>query len=197
MSHPTALPCIATVHDAVHIRAVHELLQDAKLLFGAGRHQILPLLRQDGQVCNAPLDVLGIVDIGRSQFYQMPDAPADEIAVALKVAILTVSGTENFGIGHGNRWFFRYNQFCNKNPSNLFRIAICKAANAALKSDGFGILLAGVLRLVLGGNLKIALVLGVVCIGVKGFFFGLLFLLLLHKGVNATASNQTDQRQYA
>ena len=33
--------------------------------------------------------------------------------------------------------------------------------------------------------------------GWKGFFFCLLFLLLLHKGVNAAASNQTDQRQYA
>ena len=67
-------PGIATVHDAIHIRAVHQLLQDAELLFGASRHQILPLLRQDGQVCDAPLDVLGIVDIGWSQFYQMPDA---------------------------------------------------------------------------------------------------------------------------
>ena len=59
------------------------------------------------------------------------------------------------------------------------------------------ILLAGFLRLLLGGNLKIALVLGVIGIGVKGFFFCLLFLLLLHKGVNAAASSQTDQRQYA
>ena len=82
-------------------------------------------------------------------------------------------------------------------PSILFWIAICTAANAALKSDGFGIFLAGLLRLIFHRNLKIALVFGVVCIGVKGFFFGLLFLLLLHKGVNAAASNQTDQRQYA
>ncbi len=66
-----------------------------------------------------------------------------------------------------------------------------------MKSDGFGILLVGLLRFILHRNFKIALVLGVVCIGVKGFFFCLLFLLLLHKGVNAAASNQTDQRQYA
>ena len=50
LSHPTALPCIATIHDALHIWAVHQLLQDAELLFGGRRHQILPLLRQDGQV---------------------------------------------------------------------------------------------------------------------------------------------------
>ena len=102
----------------------------------------------------------------------MTHAPADEIAVALKVAVLTVGGTKNFGIGHGDGRFFRHDQFCDKNPSNLFRIAICTAANAALKSDGFGIFLTGFLRLVLGGNLEIALVLGVVCIGVKGFFCG-------------------------
>ena len=81
LSHLTALPCIATVHEAVHIWAVHEFLQDAKLLFSAGRHQILPLLRQYGQICDAPLNVFGIVDIGRSQFYQMPDAPADELSL--------------------------------------------------------------------------------------------------------------------
>ena len=197
MSHPTALSCIATVHDAIHIRAVHQLLQDTKLLFGGRRHQILPLLRQDGQVCNAPLDVFGIVDIGRCQLYQMTHAPAYQITVALKVSILTFGGTENLGVGHGYGRFFRHDQFCDKNPSNLFLIAICTAANAALKSDGFGIFLTGFFRFILHRNFKIALVLGVVCIGVKGFFFCLLFLLLLHKGVNATASNQTDQCQYA
>ena len=131
LSHPTALPCICCTDNAIHIRAVHQLLQDTKLLFGGRRHQILPLLRQNGQVCNAPLDILGIVDIGRSQLHQMTNAPADEIAVALKVAVLTVGSTENFGVSHGDGRFFRHDQFCDKNPSNLFRNAICKAANAA------------------------------------------------------------------
>ena len=131
LSHPTALPCIRSADHALHIRAVHQFLQDIKLLFGGRRHQILPLLRQDGQVCNAPLDVLGIVDVGRCQFHQVPHAPAYQIAVALKVAVLTSGGTEDFGIGHGDGRFLRHDQFCDKNPSNLFRIAICKAANAA------------------------------------------------------------------
>ena len=189
LSHLSALSCVATVHDAIHIRAVHQLLQDTKLLFGGRRHQILPLLRQDGQVCNAPLDVFGIVDIGRCQLYQMTHAPAYQITVALKVSILTFGGTENLGVGHGYGRFFRHDQFCDKNPSNLFLIAICTAANAALKSDGFGIFLTGFFRFILHRNFKIALVLGVVCIGVKGFFFCLLFLLLLHKSVDATASS--------
>ena len=84
-------------------------MQDAELLFGAGRHQILPLLRQDGQICDAPLDVFGIVDIGRSKLHQMTHAPAYQITVALKVAVLTVGGTEDFGVGHGNRGLFCYN----------------------------------------------------------------------------------------
>ena len=77
------------------------------------------------------------------------------------------------------------------------RFLVCKAANAAIKLFFCVILLAGVLRLVLGRNLKIALVFGVVCIGVKGFFFGLLFLFLLHKSIDAAASSQSDQSQYA
>ena len=47
------------------------------------------------------------------------------------------------------------------------------------------------------GNLKIALVLGVICIGVKGFFFGLLFLLLLCESVEAAACRQRNQHDHA
>ena len=62
---------------------------------------------------------------------------------------------------------------------------ICRRRNAAFLLDGFGILLAGVRRLILGGNLKVALVLGVICIRVKGFFFGLFPIFLLDKEVEA------------
>ena len=109
LSHPTALSCIRSTDHAVNIRAVHELLQDAKLLFGAGRHQILPLFRQDGQICNAPLNILGIVDIRRCKLYQMTNAPAYQIAVALQITVLTASRTEDFCVGHGHRGLFCYN----------------------------------------------------------------------------------------
>ena len=99
---------IATVHDAIHIRAVHQLLQNAKLLFGGRRHQILPLLRQDGQICDTPLDVFGIVDVGRCQFHQVPHAPADEITVALKVAVFAAGCAKDFCIGHSDGWLFRH-----------------------------------------------------------------------------------------
>ena len=84
-------------------------------------------------------------------------------------------------------------------PSNLFLIAICTAANAALKSDGFGVLLVRGFALIrhIGRDLKVALVLGVVCIGVKGFFFGLLFLLLLCESIEAAACRQRNQHDYA
>ncbi len=83
-------------------------MQNAKLLFGGRRHEVLPLLRQDGQVGNAPLDELFIVDIGRGKFHQMTNAPAYQIAVALKVAILTAGGTKDFCIGHSDGWLFRH-----------------------------------------------------------------------------------------
>ena len=91
----------------IHIWAVHELLQDSKLLFGGRRHQILPLLRQDGQVCDAPLDILGIVDIRRSQFHQMTHTPAHQIAVALPITILPIGRTENLCVSCPDRGLFR------------------------------------------------------------------------------------------
>ena len=108
LSHPTALSCIRSTDHAVHIRALHKFLQDAELLFGAGRHQILPLLRQDGQISDTPLDVLSIVNIGWSQLHQMTHAPADEIAVALKVAVFAAGGAKDFCIGHSDGWLFRH-----------------------------------------------------------------------------------------
>ena len=77
-------------------------MQDTKLLFGGRRHQILPPFRQDGQICDAPLDVLSIVNIGWSQLHQMTNTPADKIAVPFKVAVLTAGGTEDFGVRPGN-----------------------------------------------------------------------------------------------
>ena len=100
LSHLTTLSCIRSADHALHIRAVHQFLQDAKLLFGGRRHQILPLLRQNGQICDTPLDVFGIVDIGRCQFHQMTNAPAYQIAVALQITVLTASRTEDFCVGH-------------------------------------------------------------------------------------------------
>lgn len=37
------------------------------------------------------------------------NAPAYQIAIPFKVAVLTVGGTEDFGVGHGNRGLFCYN----------------------------------------------------------------------------------------
>ena len=77
------------------------------------------------------------------------------------------------------------------------RFLVCKAANAAIKLFFCVILLAGLLRLIFHRNFKIALVLGVVCIGVKGFFFGLLFLLLLCESIENAACRQCNQHHHA
>ena len=82
-------------------------MQDAKLLFGGRRHQILPLLRQDRQICNAPLDVLGIVNIGWGKLYQMPHAPADEITVALPITILSIGRTKDLCVSCPDSELFR------------------------------------------------------------------------------------------
>lgn len=110
LSHPTALPCICCTDNAIHIWTVHHLLQNAKLLFGGRRHEILPLFRQDGQVCNAPLDVFGIINIGRCQFHQMTNAPADEITVALPITILSIGRTEDLCVSCPDRGLFRHYQ---------------------------------------------------------------------------------------
>ena len=92
------IPYVARIRctdNAIHIRAVHQLLQDTKLLLGGRRHQILPLLRQDGQVGNAPLGVLFVIDIGWSKLHQMTHAPAYQIAVALQITVISVCRTEN------------------------------------------------------------------------------------------------------
>ena len=81
----------------------------AKLFFGGRRSQILPPFRQNGQISDTPLDVLSIVNIGWSQLHQMTHAPADEIAVALKVAVFAAGCAKDFCIGHSNRGFFCYN----------------------------------------------------------------------------------------
>lgn len=40
LSRLTALPCITGIDDDIHVGAVHQVFQDAKLLFGTSRHQI-------------------------------------------------------------------------------------------------------------------------------------------------------------
>ena len=110
LSHPTALPCIRRADNAFNVWAVHQVLQDAELLLCGCRHKVLPLLRQDRQVSNAPLDIPLTVGIRRRKFHQMPNTPADKIAVTLKITVTAVGCAKDFCIGHSDRWFFRYNK---------------------------------------------------------------------------------------
>ena len=73
---------------------------------------------------------------------------------------------------------------------------ICRRQNAAFCLDRSYVLFLGsvLIGIIFRGNLKIAVVLGVVCIRVKGFFFRLLFLFLLDKEIETAASRQCNQR---
>ena len=71
LSHPTALSCIRRADNAFNVWAVHQVLQDAELLLCGCRHKVLPLLRQDRQVSNAPLDIPLTVGIRRRKFHQI------------------------------------------------------------------------------------------------------------------------------
>ena len=99
-------------HDETSINRANALLQKAERLFfskpvivmESTSHYHLILFQffsehgYDVIVVNAPLDVFGIVDIGWCQLHQVPHAPADEITVAFKVAVLTAGGTKDFGV---------------------------------------------------------------------------------------------------
>lgn len=102
LSHLTALPCIRCADDAINIWAVHQIFQNAKLLLSGGGHEILPLLRQDGQIGNAPLDILLAVGIRRCKLHQMANAPAYQIAVALQMTVFAAGRTKDFCVSHRN-----------------------------------------------------------------------------------------------
>lgn len=52
---------ICRTHKALHIFSCHQFFENSKLLFGAGRHLILPLFGKDREVCIRPLIIFLIV----------------------------------------------------------------------------------------------------------------------------------------
>ena len=64
----------------------------------------------DDENHDAPLDVFGIINIGRCQFHQMTNAPADEITVALPITILSIGRTEDLCVSCPDRGLFRHYQ---------------------------------------------------------------------------------------
>lgn len=87
LSHPTALPCITGVDQFRHIGAFHQGTENAELGGLFLGHHIAEGVGQDGKVLIPPLLVAVIVDGRICQPHQMPDAPGNEPAAALKIAI--------------------------------------------------------------------------------------------------------------
>ena len=99
-----------------HIRGVHQLFENIKLLFLVLSHHHLPMLRQDRQVIISPLGILGIITVCIRKTSQMAHAPADTPAVTLQIPILTSSCTDYRSQTLCNRWFFSNHQLHNLQP---------------------------------------------------------------------------------
>ena len=74
---------ICCTHKARNIFSGHELFQNPKLFFRTGRNIILPVYREDRQVCISPFAVFRIIGFRLCKFHQMPHTPADHISVSL------------------------------------------------------------------------------------------------------------------
>ena len=89
-----------------HIRGVHQLFENIKLLFLILSHYHLPMLRQNRQVIISPLGILGVIAVCIRKTGQVAHAPADTPAVTLQIPILTSSCTDYRSQTLCNRWFF-------------------------------------------------------------------------------------------
>jgi len=94
-----------------HIRGVHQLFENIKLLFLILSHYHLPMLRQNRQVIISPLGILGIITVCIRKTGQMAHAPADTPAVTIQIPVLTSGCTDYRSQTLCNRWFFSDYQF--------------------------------------------------------------------------------------
>ena len=97
---------IAGIYHFRHIRGIHQLFENIKLLFLILSHYHLPMLRQDRQVIISPLGILGVIAVCIRKTGQVAHAPADTPAVALQIPVLTDGCTDHRGQTLCNRWFF-------------------------------------------------------------------------------------------
>ena len=97
---------IAGIYHLRHIRGIHQLFENIKLLFLILSHHHLPMLRQNRQVIISPLGILGAIAVCIRKTGQVAHAPADTPAVTLQIPILTSSCTDYRSQTLCNRWFF-------------------------------------------------------------------------------------------
>ena len=102
---------IAGIYHLRHIRGIHQLFENIKLLFLIFSHHHLPMFRQNRQVIISPLGILGIITVCIRKTGQMAHAPADTPAVTLQIPVLTSSCTDYRSQTLCNRWFFSDYQF--------------------------------------------------------------------------------------
>ena len=127
-----ALPSgVGGADEAFHIRPGHEAAQDFKLLLGSGRHQVLPLFGQNGQVSPVPSGEARVIAAGRGQLHQMADTPADEVAACFQVAFPALYAAQGFPDGLGGRGLFGDDELGQKITLPSFcgaKLALCQKA---------------------------------------------------------------------
>ena len=85
---------IAGIYHLRHIRGIHQLFENIKLLFLILSHYHLPMFRQDRQIIISPLGILGVIAVCICKTGQMAYAPADTPTVTLQIPVLTSSCTD-------------------------------------------------------------------------------------------------------
>ena len=101
---------ITGIYHFRHIRSVHQLFENIKLLLFIFAHHHLPMLRQDRQVIISPLGVLGVITVCIRKPGQMAHAPADTPAVSFQIPVLTGRCTDYRSQTLSNGWFFSNHQ---------------------------------------------------------------------------------------
>ena len=105
---------IARIHDL--IRFMDELLDEEILLLRVGLHFVLPRLRQNRKILNAPTLVLLIIIFGTTLFENMPEAPRHNVATEIDCTILFLPSAES----RRNR-ATKARLFCDKKPHNFLQ----------------------------------------------------------------------------
>ena len=80
---------IAGIYHLRHIRGIHQLFENIKLLFLIFSHHHLPMFRQDRQIIISPLGILWVIAVCIRKTGQVAHAPADTPTVALQIPVLT------------------------------------------------------------------------------------------------------------
>ena len=100
-------PGVGGADQTLHVLPRHERRQRVELPAFLRGEGIFPLAGQNGQPGQLPLGVGRVVGVGGGQPRQMPQAPGDEVAPALQVAVPAALDAQHSGDGLRHAGLFR------------------------------------------------------------------------------------------